>query len=90
MRTMSIIDSLEKSPRRIYSGIIGYLSLYDCANFSIVIRTTVIEKDQSVIGVGGAIIAMSSQEEEYDEILLKAKGSLHAMENYIGKKLHLK
>lgn len=84
-RTMEIIDRLEKSPRGVYSGAIGYFSLNKNVDLSIVIRTSVIEKDKTTIGVGGAIIDLSDPVEEYDEILLKASGSLKALKMYYKK-----
>ena len=81
-RTLEIIDTIENVPRGIYSGAIGYISNNGTVDFNIVIRTALIEKDKTTIGVGGAIIALSSAEEEFDEILLKAKGVLTAFKLY--------
>ena len=86
-RTLEIIDELENYPRGIYSGSIGYISNNECVDFNIVIRTALIEKDKASIGVGGAIIYLSDPEEEYEEILLKAKGSLKALSSYYNKDL---
>lgn len=81
-RTLEIIDELETYPRGVYSGTIGYISNNSTMNFNIVIRTALIEEDKATIGVGGAIILLSDEEEEFDEIVLKAKGSLLALQSY--------
>ena len=81
-RTLEIIDTLEKAPRGVYSGTIGYISNNSTMDFNIVIRTAVIEKNKATIGVGGAIILLSDDEDEFDEIVLKAKGSLLALKSY--------
>lgn len=75
-RAMQIINQLEKQPRGLYTGIIGY---YDdekgFGEFSILIRTLVIDKEKKEIslGVGAGITAMSDPEYELNETRLKAK-----------------
>lgn len=81
-RTLEIIDELETYPRGVYSGTIGYISNNSTMDFNIVIRTALIEEAKASIGVGGAIILLSDEEEEFDEIVLKAKGSLLALQSY--------
>lgn len=81
-RTLEIIDELETYPRGVYSGTIGYISNNSTMDFNIVIRTALIEEAKATIGVGGAIILLSDEEEEFDEIVLKAKGSLLALQSY--------
>lgn len=81
-RTLEIIDSLEDVSRGVYSGTIGYISNNLTMDFNIVIRTLLIEEEKATIGVGGAIIILSDDEDEFDEIVLKAKGSLLALKKY--------
>jgi para-aminobenzoate synthetase len=72
IRTMQIIDDLEKGPRGVYSGVLGYFSLSGTADFSIVIRTLVVVPGRVETGVGGAIIALSDADAEYEETAVKA------------------
>lgn len=82
--TMAILDRLEEAPRGVYSGAIGYFSLSGAMDTAVAIRTLVIRPDgaggaELSLGVGGAITADSSPQEEYDEIRTKAYGVLSAL-----------
>jgi para-aminobenzoate synthetase/4-amino-4-deoxychorismate lyase len=79
VRTMRIIRDLEDSPRGVYCGAIGYLAPSGSgepnANFSIAIRTVVLDAESGTAeyGVGGGITFDSSAAAEYDEALAKAR-----------------
>ncbi|WP_427128851.1 chorismate-binding protein [Pseudarthrobacter sp. S9] len=82
--TMAILDRLEAAPRGVYSGAIGYFSLSGATDLAVAIRTLVISADGEgstalSLGVGGAITADSSPQEEYEEIRTKAFGVLSAL-----------
>src|SRR5699024_8857586 len=72
LRTMGIIDELESGPRGVYSGALGYFSLNGAVDLSVVIRTLVVRGETLRYGVGGAIVALSDSDEEYDETVVKA------------------
>lgn len=78
-RAMEIIDELEHSRRGLYTGSIGYLSLDNCCDFNIVIRTAVYKDGTYYLGVGGGITCESDLEFEFEETEQKAKALLEAM-----------
>ncbi|MFD0260699.1 aminodeoxychorismate synthase component I [Kitasatospora indigofera] len=73
-RTMQLIDRLEAGPRGVYSGAVGYFSLSGAADLSIVIRTLVAGPEPGRVryGVGGAVVALSDPDEEFEETAVKA------------------
>jgi para-aminobenzoate synthetase len=79
-RTMEIIDELEGEARGPYSGAIGYLGLGGGCDLSVAIRTIVVDGESTSIGAGGAIVLQSDPEEEYEEMLLKARAPARALE----------
>jgi len=79
LRTMEIIDGLEQRPRGIYSGALGWFGDDGAADLSIVIRSIIATGGCFRIGVGGGIVAASTPQAEYDEMLLKAQASLRTM-----------
>lgn len=76
---MEIIDELEDEARGVYSGAIGYFGVDGSVDLSIVIRTIVIRPGRTTIGAGGAIVMQSDPDEEFDEILLKARAPMAAI-----------
>ncbi|MGO4492599.1 anthranilate synthase component I family protein, partial [Arthrobacter sp. 2YAF22_2] len=82
--TMAILDRLEAAPRGVYSGAIGYFSLNGATDLAVAIRTLVVAAGTDggatlSLGIGGAITADSSPQEEYEEIRTKAFGVLSAL-----------
>ncbi len=79
LRTMGIIDDIEREARGVYSGALGYFGVDGSVDLSIVIRTIVIRPGATTIGAGGAIVMQSDPKEEFDEILLKARAPMAAI-----------
>jgi para-aminobenzoate synthetase len=79
-RTMEIIDELEGEARGVYSGAIGYFGLSGGVDLNIVIRTIVIDGETATLGVGGAIVMQSDAEDEYQEIVLKGRAPMQAID----------
>ena len=70
--TMQIIADIEKQPREVYCGTIGYIEPnFHKAIFNIPIRTLTINQHQAHYGVGGGITWDSTASGEYQEILQK-------------------
>ena len=72
-RSVQILRELEAGQRGVYSGVVGYLSVNGVVDLSIVIRTVVHHEDHLTYGVGGAITARSTADEEWAETLVKAR-----------------
>jgi para-aminobenzoate synthetase/4-amino-4-deoxychorismate lyase len=72
LRTMEIIRELERRPRGIYSGAIGFISPGGSAAFNVAIRTLTMKDGVAQMGVGGGIVADSDPRDEYRECQLKA------------------
>jgi para-aminobenzoate synthetase len=79
VRTMELIDALERGPRGVYSGAIGYFSVTGAVDLSMVIRTLVVRGDRASFGVGGAIIAPSDPIAEFEETAVKAAPMLRLL-----------
>jgi para-aminobenzoate synthetase len=79
LRTMEIIDDIEREARGVYSGALGYFGVDGSVDLSIVIRTIVLRPGATTIGAGGAIVMQSDPREEFDEILLKARAPMAAI-----------
>lgn len=69
-----LIASIERAPRGVYCGAIGYASPDGDAVFNVAIRTAAIDVERGVAtyGVGGGITWDSRADEEYAEAISKA------------------
>lgn len=75
MRTMQIIAGLEATPRKIYTGAIGFYAPGRQAQFNVAIRTLLLDKQRQCAeyGVGGGIVWDSEAQDEWEETRTKAR-----------------
>jgi para-aminobenzoate synthetase len=74
LRTMSIIDEVEATPRGAYAGAFGWISASGPADLGVVIRSLMTAGDgRWWLGTGGGITVRSDVEEEYAESCWKAE-----------------
>lgn len=73
IRAMEIIDTLEKTPRGVYCGAIGWVSPRGDAAFNVAIRTLTlgVGAGRARIGLGAGIVADSIARAEWHECLAK-------------------
>jgi para-aminobenzoate synthetase component 1 len=80
IRAMEIIAELEQTARGPYCGCLGYLGFDGNMDSSILIRTFTQGRGWLQFPVGGAIVADSSPEREYEETWQKAEGLLRSLQ----------
>ena len=75
VNTMRLITALEDSPRRIYTGTIGYIAPNRKALFNVAIRTALVNRKNGHVcyGSGGGIVWDSRAAEEFEEINTKSQ-----------------
>ncbi|MFH1844923.1 MAG: aminodeoxychorismate synthase component I [bacterium] len=81
IEALKIIDAMEPVKRGIYAGAIGYLDFAGTLDLNIVIRSIVCRDERCYYNVGGAIVADSDPEAEYQETLDKARALQTALRN---------
>lgn len=72
IRAMQIIDELEPVRRGVAMGAIGYFGFNGDMDWNVAIRTITCKEDMAYFHVGGGIVADSTPQDEYSEMLLKA------------------
>ncbi len=82
IRTMQIIDELEKERRGVYTGAIGYFGPDGSAVFNVPIRTIRLQGNAGEMGIGAGITHDSKPEEEWQESLLKGRFLTHAQPDF--------
>ena len=81
IRACEIIDELEKEPRGIYGGALGYIDFSGNLDTCIAIRMAVKKNGKVYVQAGGGIVADSKPRMEYEESANKAKAVMLAIEN---------
>ena len=76
---MELCSELEPRARGIYSGAIGWFGGDGACDLSVVIRTLIMHGTKFEFQVGGAIVADSTPDGEWQETLLKARGLASAL-----------
>ena len=77
IRTMQIINELEKERRGVYTGAIGYFGPDGSAVFNVPIRTVRLQGKSGEMGIGAGITHDSDPVEEWKESLLKGRFLSH-------------
>ena len=80
IEAMKIIDALEPYRRGIYSGCVGYFDAGGAMDWSVVIRSFVLQAGRCFVGTGGAVVADSDAAAEYAESMTKAEALLRAFD----------
>lgn len=81
IRACEIIDELEKDPRGIYGGALGYIDFTGNMDTCIAIRMAVKKDGRVYVQAGGGIVADSIPENEYEESANKALAVMNAIKN---------
>lgn len=79
IRACEIIDELEKDPRGIYGGAIGYIDFTGNMDACIAIRMAVKKGDRVYVQAGAGIVYDSIPEKEYEESGNKARAVMEAI-----------
>jgi anthranilate synthase component 1 len=80
VRAMELIDELEPVGRQLYGGTVGYFGQHGDMDQAITIRTLVFRGDTYSYQAGGGIVADSSPQAEYAELMAKSAVLRRALE----------
>jgi para-aminobenzoate synthetase component 1 len=78
IRAMEIIAEIERAPRGVYCGSIGYIGFNGRTDFNIAIRTAQFSGGTAYVQGGGGITARSVPAAEYEESLTKIRRIMEA------------
>ncbi|MBN1928956.1 MAG: aminodeoxychorismate synthase component I [Chlorobiaceae bacterium] len=71
VKAMQLIGELERSPRGVYTGAVGFMLPGGRTAFNVAIRTIELQGRSGVYGTGSGIVWDSSPRQEYRECMLK-------------------
>ncbi|MGF1607010.1 MAG: anthranilate synthase component I [Rhodothalassiaceae bacterium] len=83
IRAMQIIDELEKTPRGIYAGMVGYFGADGSMDSAIVLRTAVVKDGVMHVRAGAGLVADSVPQAEQAECTNKARALFRAAEEAV-------
>ena len=78
IRAMEVIAEIERGPRGVYCGSIGYFGFNGQVDLNIGIRTAMFSQGTARFQGGGGITARSEPTAEYEETLTKVKRIMEA------------
>ncbi|MGI9054859.1 MAG: aminodeoxychorismate synthase component I [Pyrinomonadaceae bacterium] len=85
IRTMQIIDQLETANHGLSMGAVGFsiqnskIKIQNSIDLNVAIRTMIVKNQEAIFNVGGGILIDSIPENEYEEMLIKAKAIFRAI-----------
>ena len=81
IRACEIIEELERTPRGVYGGALGYVDFNGNLDTCIAIRMAVKKNNKVYVQAGAGIVADSVPESEYEETYNKALAVMNAVKN---------
>ena len=79
IEAMKIIKRLERGPRGLYTGALGYMSFSGDMDFNVLIRSMFLRDNQITFHIGGGIVADSIPLDEWQETLIKAQPMIETL-----------
>ncbi|MBD3266162.1 anthranilate synthase component I, partial [bacterium] len=80
IRSMEIIEELEKTRRGPYAGALGWFGLNGDLDLCITLRTIVVVDNKAYVQASAGIVADSDRELEHKEVMNKCRAMLRAIE----------
>jgi isochorismate synthase len=78
-RALAAIRELEREPRGLYAGVVGWADLAGRGDSAVAIRSALVDGDRARVFAGGGIVATSDPDVEVEETRLKMAAVLEAL-----------